>query len=163
VQWGVYWFVANKEVAILADYCWFSVHAWSVGILTLSASPKGGIMPDQKKSGFSDNSLGAIAYLTIVPALFFLAVSPYNKSAYVRFHAWQSTMLSVMAFILSFVLSFIPALSTSYVGALVVLGVFVLIWIVWVLVSLLCAIRALNGTRIKLPILGAWSEQQAKK
>lgn len=119
-------------------------------------------MPDQKKSGFSDNSLGAIAYLTIVPALFFLAISPYNKSAYVRFHAWQSTMLSVTAFILSFVLSFIPALST-YLGALIVLGLFVLIWIVWVFVSLLCAIKALNGTRIKLPILGAWSEQQSKK
>jgi uncharacterized membrane protein len=126
-------------------------------------------MPDQKKSGFSDNSLGAIAYLTIVPALFFLAISPYNKSAYVRFHAWQSTMLSVVAFILSFVLSFIPALSTyygalvTYLGSLIILGLFVLVWIVWVLVSLLCAIKALNGTRIKLPILGAWAEQQSKK
>jgi len=125
-------------------------------------------MPDQKKSGFSDNSLGAIAYLTIVPALFFLSISPYNKSAYVRFHAWQSTMLSVTAFILSFVLSFIPALSTHFgafvvLGLYVVLGLFVLIWIVWVLVSLLCAIKALNGTRIKLPILGGWAEQQSKK
>jgi uncharacterized membrane protein len=126
-------------------------------------------MPDQKKSGFSDNSLGAIAYLTIVPALFFLAISPYNKSAYVRFHAWQSTMLSVTAFILSFVLSFIPALSTylgslvTYIGSLVVLGLFVLIWIVWVCISLLCAVKALNGKHIKLPILGAWAEQQSKK
>ena len=38
-------------------------------------------MPDPNKSGFTDNSLGAIAYITVVPAVFFLAISPYNKSA----------------------------------------------------------------------------------
>jgi uncharacterized membrane protein len=119
-------------------------------------------MPEPKKSGFSDNSLGAIAYITVVPAIFFLAISPYNKSAYVRFHAWQSTLINVLAFVLSIVLSYIPSLSTFH-GSIVVLGLYLLIWIAWAFVSLWCAISALNGKRVKLPALGAWADKQSKK
>jgi uncharacterized membrane protein len=119
-------------------------------------------MPDPKKSGFSDNSLGAIAYITVVPAIFFLAIPPYNKSAYVRFHAWQSTILSVVAFILCLVLSFIPVI-TTFLESLVFLGLYLLIGLVWALVSIWCAISALNGKRFKLPVVGAWAEQQSNK
>ena len=63
-------------------------------------------MPEPTQSGLSDNALGAIAYITVVPAIFFLAVEPYNKKPYVRFHAWQSIMLSVVAFILTYALRF---------------------------------------------------------
>ena len=71
-------------------------------------------MPDPKNSGLSDNSLGAIAYITVVPAIFFLAIAPYNKRAYVRFHAWQSVVLSVMGFILCLVLVLFPVLNTKF-------------------------------------------------
>jgi uncharacterized membrane protein len=134
-----------------------------VGNLKLFSHPeKGGIMPDPKNHGLSDNSLGAIAYITVFPALFFLAISPYNKSAYVRFHAWQSTVLFALTFILYFVLSFFPMLNT-YLESLVYLGLYLLILIVWTLVSLWCVICALNGKRFKLPLIGAWAEQQSSK
>jgi uncharacterized membrane protein len=119
-------------------------------------------MPDPNKSGFTDNSLGAIAYITVVPAVFFLAISPYNKSAYVRFHAWQSTVLSAFAFILFMVLSLLPALNT-YLESIAFMGLYLLVLIVWGLVSILCAIKALNGRLFKLPVIGIWAERQSKK
>jgi uncharacterized membrane protein len=119
-------------------------------------------MPEPKISGLSDNSLGAIAYITVIPALFFLAIPPYNKRAFVRFHAWQSTVLSALTFILYLVLGLFPMLNT-YVQSLVYLGLYLLVLIVWALVSLWCAIGALNGKRVKLPAIGAWSEQQSSK
>jgi uncharacterized membrane protein len=119
-------------------------------------------MPAPKPSGFSDNSLGAIAYITVVPAIFFLAIQPYNKSAYVRFHAWQSTILSALAFVLCLVLSYFPVLNT-YLESIAIWGLYVLVLIVWALVSIWCAIQALNGKRLQLPLIGTWAERQSKK
>jgi uncharacterized membrane protein len=118
-------------------------------------------MPDQKQNGLSENSLGAVAYITVLPALFFLAIAPYNKSSYVRFHAWQSTILFVMTLIVSAVLSYFPAYNL-FLGA-AILALSSLVWLIWVLISLWCAVRALNGKRIKLPLIGAWAAQQANR
>jgi len=115
-----------------------------------------------KNHGLSDNSLGAISYITVLPAIFFLAVSPYNKRAYVRFHAWQSLVLFALTFILCFALSFFPMLNT-YLESLAYLGLYVLVLVVWFLVSLWCAIQALNGKSVKLPFIGAWADKQSKK
>jgi len=119
-------------------------------------------MTDPNKSGFTDNSLGAIAYLTVAPAIFFLAISPYNKSTYVRFHAWQSTVLSAFTFILYLILSLIPALNT-YLESIAFLGLYLVVIIVWALVSIWCAIKALNGKLFKLPVIGSWAERQSKR
>jgi uncharacterized membrane protein len=118
-------------------------------------------MPDTKQSGLSDNSLGAIAYVTVVPALFFLAVAPYSKKAYVRFHAWQSTILFAIVFIVSIALSYLPIF--SFLLGVVYWGLCTLVWVVWGFISVWCAVNALNGKRLKLPLIGAWSERQANK
>ncbi len=120
-------------------------------------------MPESKKSGLSENSLGAIAYITVVPALFFLAVAPYNKNANVRFHAWQSTALFVVTFVLCLVLSFFPMLNTYHMSLLVYLGIYILVWLLWILASIWCAFTALNGKRTKIPVIGAWAEQKSKQ
>ncbi len=49
--------------------------------------------PQPAQSGLSDNAAGALAYVTIIPAIIFLIVEPYNKNSYIRFHAWQSHLL----------------------------------------------------------------------
>jgi uncharacterized membrane protein len=38
-----------------------------------------------------------------------------------------------------------------------------LIWIFWLLIWVLCAINALNGKRLGLPLIGAISERLARK
>jgi uncharacterized membrane protein len=117
-------------------------------------------MSEPKSSVFSDNSAGAIAYITFLPAVAFLILVPYNKSPFVRFHAWQSVYLNFVTLILSYVLGFV----LSWCGAP---GVFMavpttwLIGIFWLLVWAFCAVSALNGKRSKLPIIGALAERQA--
>ena len=40
-------------------------------------------------AGLSDNLAGALAYLTIIPAIVFLVIEPFNRRRFVRFHAFQ--------------------------------------------------------------------------
>ncbi len=117
-------------------------------------------MTDSTPTGISDNGAGALAYITIIPAIIFLAMPPYNKSPYVRFHAWQSIFLTVAWIALFIVLAIVGRL--PFIGwfvwpfmLLIDLGMFIL-WLVVVL-------KALNGSKFSIPIIGSLAEQQANK
>jgi len=114
------------------------------------------------QSGVSENSIGALAYFTLIPALLFLAIAPYNRSSYVRFHAWQSIVLSVVAFFTNFLVGRVLALSGS-TSPVVLLSVQGAVSAVFFLVWLWCVISALNGKRFELPLVGAWSWKQANR
>lgn len=116
------------------------------------------IMPDSKQRGLSDNSLGAIAYFTIIPAVILLVFTPNNKSSYVRFHAWQSILLNVVTLAISF--SVTVAL---YSGPFVYLYFKWAFWIACGLAWRQCVIGALYGKRFKLPLIGALAEREADK
>ena len=45
--------------------------------------------------GLSDTAAGALAYITIVPAILFLVLAPYNQKPFVKFHAFQCLGLGV--------------------------------------------------------------------
>ena len=123
----------------------------------------GGSVPPPPKSGFSDNFIGAVAYLTPAPAFFFLAIRRYNKRPYVRFHAWQSLVFSAFVFIFSYILNFVLSF-TTFLGPYIFLGLrwlFLLILVAVFLVWLWCVVNALNGKRSKLPIIGDWADEQA--
>ncbi|MGO9775820.1 MAG: DUF4870 domain-containing protein [Terracidiphilus sp.] len=117
-------------------------------------------MSEPKQSGITDNAAGAIAYITFLPAVAFLILVPYKKSPFVRFHAWQSVYLNFLTLVVSYLLSYV----FEWIG---VPGVFLAvptIWLIaifWLLVWAFCAVSALNGKRLKLPILGTLAERQA--
>jgi|ERR1039458_1220576 uncharacterized membrane protein len=117
-------------------------------------------MSEPNPSGLSDNAVGAIAYLTPVPAIAFLVLVPYKKSSFVRFHAWQSILLTFVAVIINYVLNFVFE-SSGVLGARLFVPVTVLILLFWLLLWILCALKAVNGKRFKLPIIGALAEKQA--
>jgi uncharacterized membrane protein len=122
-------------------------------------------MPDSNQSGLSENSLGAIAYITLVPALFFLAIAPYNKKLYVRFHAWQSLILNIFVLFIWWVLGCCAGLVVFHgLTALMVLEwVRIVFMIAATLLWIWCVVSALNGKLFKLPCIGAWCERQANK
>ena len=109
------------------------------------------IQPQPAQSGLSDNAAGALAYITIIPAIIFLVVEPYNKNSYIKFHAWQSIFLGIAAFVLGFI-NVIPILG-QIIFLLGMLGIFV----AWIIVVL----KALKGQRFKLPVIGNLAEKQA--
>jgi uncharacterized membrane protein len=109
-------------------------------------------------AGLTDNVAGALAYVTIIPAIVFLVLEPFNKKRFVRFHAFQCLFFAVAWTALWIVLAFI--------GHIPFLG-----WatiIVWPLISLLgfvvwliLVIKAYQGQMFKLPVIGDMAEQQA--
>jgi uncharacterized membrane protein len=109
-------------------------------------------MPESNQSGLSDNAAGALAYVTIIPAIIFLIVEPFNKNSYVRFHSWQSIFLGIAFFAVSIVLSVIPV--AGWIIMPFIDLVFLAIW-------LYVLIKALNGQRFKLPLIGDLAEKQA--
>ena len=117
-------------------------------------------MSEPKQSGISDNAAGAIAYITILPAIAFLILVPYKKSPFVRFHAWQSVYLNFLTLIVSYALNYVLGWSGAP-GVFLAVSTTWLIAIFWLLVWAFCAVSALNGKRMKLPILGALAERQA--
>jgi uncharacterized membrane protein len=104
------------------------------------------------QSGLSDNAAGALAYVTIIPAIIFLIVEPYNKNSYVRFHSWQSIFLGIAAFAVNIVLTVIPI-----IGWILIPFVGLAFLVIWIIVLL----KALKGQRFKLPFIGNLAEKQA--
>ncbi len=110
--------------------------------------------------GLSENAAAAISYITIIPAIIFLVMEPYNKMRLVRFHAMQSIALTVAWIvvwvaltILHIVLHFIPFVGLLFL--LVDLAVAVGFFIAW----LLAIFKASRGEYFKLPIIGGFAEK----
>jgi uncharacterized membrane protein len=110
--------------------------------------------------GLDDNVAGALAYVTIIPAIVFLVLEPFNKKRFVRFHAFQCLFFAIAWTVLWIGLSFvahIPFLgwATVLLWPLFSLAGFV-IWLILVL-------KAYQGQMFKLPVIGDMAEQQAGK
>jgi len=108
--------------------------------------------------GLDDNVAGALAYVTIIPAIVFLVLEPFNRKRFVRFHAFQCIFFAIAWTALWVVLGFIvhiPLLgwATALVWPFIGLAGFV-IWLVLVL-------KAYQGQMFKLPVIGDMAEKQA--
>ncbi len=117
-------------------------------------------MSESNPTGLTDNAAGALAYITIVPAIVFLVLPPYNASPYVRFHAWQSIFLNIAAIIFGVALSFFTVFGWMF-GFYFFYMLTRLIWLAWFVIWLICVLKAVNGQRFKLPIIGDLAEKQA--
>lgn len=112
-------------------------------------------LPVIGKTGmFRDNWAGALAYVTFIPAVIFLLRQPYKGNRFIRFHSWQSVLLTIAVTLLGILL--LPAL-----GHLVVLVACVLIFVGSVILWLLLMVKALQGEMFKLPGIGNFAEKQA--
>jgi uncharacterized membrane protein len=116
-------------------------------------------MPDSNQSGLSDNAAGGLAYITIIPAIIFLIVPPYNQKPFVRFHSWQSIFLCIVWVVVDVVLSvfgrFVPFGGFLAFALIPLVGL--LFFILWIIVI----IQAFNGKTFKVPLIGDLAEKQA--
>jgi len=109
------------------------------------------VPPQAAQSGLNDNTAGALAYVTIIPAIIFLLVEPYNKNSFVRFHAWQCIFLYLVAFVVGFI-NVIPIL-----GQIVFLVAMIGLFVMW----LMAVLKALKGERWEIPVIGKYAAKQA--
>jgi uncharacterized membrane protein len=111
-------------------------------------------------AGLTDNVAGALAYVTIIPAIVFLVLEPFNRKRFIRFHAFQCLFFAAAWTVLWIGLSIIAHIpflgwATVVLWPLVSLAGFV-IWLILVL-------KAYQGQMFKLPVIGDIAEQQAGK
>ena len=113
--------------------------------------------------GLESNVAGALAYVTIIPAIIFLVAEPYNKDRFVRFHAFQSIFFNVAWVILvigmmivGFVLAFIPV-----VGWIIDVLLWLAIGLGGFCLWLYLLYKAYNNQKFMLPVIGKIAAQQA--
>jgi uncharacterized membrane protein len=119
--------------------------------------------PTALAPGLSDNIAAALAYVTIIPAILFLVLEPYNRIPLVRFHSFQSIAFCVATVVLQVALmivqGFLHFIPLSYVlfGAVNLL-VGLAFFVAWVVV----VFKASRGEWYKLPLIGDFAEKQAR-
>jgi uncharacterized membrane protein len=161
--------VCHNEVTPGTSFC---NHCGAPLAAASGAAPAGAVAPvptyavqpaaTAASSGLSDTAAAAISYITIIPAIIFLVLEPYNKKPFVRFHSFQSIGLCVAwiaiwiaMMILQIVLHFIPLIGILFVILNMCIGLgFFIIWIIAIL-------KASKGEWYKLPVIGDFAMKQA--
>jgi uncharacterized membrane protein len=130
------------------------------GTTTCAAcSGRAAVVPASSASGMADNVAGMLAYFTIIPAIIFLVLEPYNRSRFVRFHAWQSIFFNVAWWILWIGLRIVVHM--PFLGFLT-LFIWPLVWLAGFIVWIILVIKANQGQMFKLPVIGDLAQQQAR-
>jgi uncharacterized membrane protein len=110
--------------------------------------------PPSAGQGLSSNAAAAISYITFIPAVLFLALAPYNRDRFVRFHAWQSIALFVVwvAIRILFAVFAIAGMHLFFFGmwTLIRLAIALILFVFW----LIALIKASQGQWYKIPIVG---------
>ncbi|MGH9508787.1 MAG: DUF4870 domain-containing protein [Terriglobales bacterium] len=116
-----------------------------------AAAAGGGGAAPAASGGLADNVAGALAYVTIIPAIIFLVMAPYNQNKFIRFHAFQCLFMGAVMIVLSMI-AIIPILGwiIYIVGMLSML-------VMWIL----CIVKAYGNDKFKVPVIGDIAEKQA--
>jgi uncharacterized membrane protein len=114
--------------------------------------------PAASSGGMADNVAGMLAYFTIIPAIIFLVMEPYNKSRFVRFHAFQCLFFAVAWVVLSIALSIVAHI--PLLGWLTIL-IWPLVGLAGLIVWVVLLLKANGGQMYKLPVIGDMAEKQA--
>jgi len=128
--------------------------------------PASSAPPVAASSGLAPNAAAAISYITVIPAILFLLIEPYNKMPLVRFHAMQCIGLAVSYFavwivivIASMVLAIIPGIRMLI---LLVPFLYIALGLGFFIVWLMAIVKASKGEWFKLPIIGDFAMKQAQ-
>lgn len=102
-------------------------------------------------TGLDSKLAGVLCYLLgFVSGILFILIEKQDRD--VRFHAYQSTATFLSLFVLNVGASIVPL-----VGWIVALVLPFVIFVVWVLLM----VKAFQGVRYKLPVVGDWAEESA--
>jgi len=124
-----------------------------------AASPELGAK--QKLGVLRENFAGALAYLTFLPALVFLLLDPYRRNPFVRFHCLQCLLFWLVCVVLAVVVRVVclGLLFIPIVGPLLAVLVVVVIALAAVFMWIVLLVKAFQGERFALPVIGDLAEQ----
>lgn len=115
-------------------------------------------------SGLPQNVVAFLCYVCgFITGIIFLTLEKNNRE--IRFHAWQSILMSIGLVIVLIGVSIVGAIAgilSSVLGALISL-LTPLIFLLFLIAWMLCLMNAYNGTRFVIPVIGDIAEAQAGK
>lgn len=142
-------------------------------------TPIGNSPPGAQKSGsgLEPNIAAALSYIWIVGVIFYLME---KENSFIRFHAMQSilfgianTVIMMVLVLVGVVLTFVFGIGGAMAGGGVGTLVSLFIWLIWLLFWLIgialfatlivAAIKAYQGHKFKLPIIGNMAEKIVNK
>jgi len=101
----------------------------------------------KSSTGLDENVAGFLCYLAVfITGIVFLVVE--KQSSFVRFHAMQSTITFLGLFVIMGVMGFIPIINLLVVP----------LWILGLILWLVLMVKALQGKRYALPVVGKMAE-----
>jgi uncharacterized membrane protein len=126
------------------------------GTAATTAAPSGSL---------ASNIAAMLAYFTLIPAIIFLLIEPYNRDRYVRFHAFQSLFFHIVWIVAWIGMIFVG----KALGLIPVLG-----WVIHLLIDLalgfggfilwvILVVKAYGNQKFQLPVIGKMAEEQAAK
>ncbi len=103
-----------------------------------------------------ENVAGAIAYVTLIPAIVWLLVEPYNRNRFVRFHSIQSLLLWAAGILvwIALKLSGLVLFHVPMLGPLLIALLWGMVALAVVLIWLVLLVKALQGEMFELPVVG---------
>ena len=111
------------------------------------------VNPDPSSTGLDPKVAGLLCYLGVfVTGIIFLVVE--KQSRFVKLHAMQSIVVFAILTVANLVFGMIPL-----IGWLFNLLLAPLSFVLWIALMLL----ALQGKYFKIPVIGDWIEEQARK
>jgi uncharacterized membrane protein len=110
-------------------------------------------MKGKSSTGMEENIAGLLTYvLGLVTGIIFLIVEKDSK--FVRFHAFQSILISAAFIVVNMVLGFIPII--GWILSLLLSPIGFILWLVLLY-------QAYQGKWFKLPVIGNIAEEQSNK
>ncbi len=119
--------------------------------------------PVASSAPLAENVAGALAYFTIIPAIVFLLIEPYNRNRFVRFHSFQCLFVAVALVVVDIALSIISAIFhlVPVIGWFAAALMWPLYGLAVLALWLLLVIKAYQHQIYKLPVIGDMAEKQA--
>jgi len=118
-------------------------------------------------SGLSSNAASALCYVPffigLIASILFLVLAPFNQDRTVRFHAFQSIFLHVAGIVIWIGLSIVSVvLSAVSLTLATTFGLLtMLVWIGFLVLWVLLIVKAYQGSKIVLPVIGPLAQKQA--
>ena len=106
-----------------------------------------------------ERAAGVACYLTPLPAIALLFLKPYSRISFVRFHAFQSIIIGIVVLALVLIGVVLANLGFTLLWLMFGLLFFVGLVFLWLVLS----IKAAQGVRFELPVLGPEAAKRAAR
>ena len=108
-----------------------------------------------------DTLLAALAYITCIPAVFFVLVEPFKRNRFVRFHSFQSIFLAVTTILVAVVMRILYSIFVliPVVGFLAAWLASAVLLLGWGILWMVLLVKALQGETFKLLWIGNLAEK----